>query len=97
MKLLFIDYSSAFNTKVPLRLFTMLRLGVNTQLCRWVLDFRYAAVCPVNTITFSTGVPQECVLSPVLYTLFTSNCVAIYTKYSIIKEYKEECKEVLLL
>jgi hypothetical protein len=34
--MLFIDYSSAFNTK----LITMLRtLGLNTSLCNWILDF----------------------------------------------------------
>jgi hypothetical protein len=34
--MLFIDYSSAFNTIVPSKLKT---LGLNTSLCNWILDF----------------------------------------------------------
>jgi hypothetical protein len=38
--MLFIDYSSAFNTIVPKKLITKLRtLGQNTSLCNWILDF----------------------------------------------------------
>jgi hypothetical protein len=37
--MLFIDYSSAFNTIVPSKLITKLRtLGLNTSLCDWILD-----------------------------------------------------------
>ena len=40
MRLLFIDYSAAFNTIVPTNLITKLRtLGLNTSLCNWFLDF----------------------------------------------------------
>ena len=40
VRMLFIDYSSAFNTIVPSKLITMLRiLGLNTSLCNWILDF----------------------------------------------------------
>ena len=36
----FIDYTSAFNTIVPSKLITKLRiLGINTSLCNWILDF----------------------------------------------------------
>jgi hypothetical protein len=39
MRILFIDYSSAFNTIVPSKLITKLRiLGLNTSLCNWILD-----------------------------------------------------------
>jgi hypothetical protein len=38
--MLFIDYSSAFNTIVPSESITKLRnLGLNTSLCNWILDF----------------------------------------------------------
>ena len=38
--MLFIDYSSAFNTIVPSKLITKLRtLGLNTSLCNWSRDF----------------------------------------------------------
>ena len=40
VRILFIDYSSAFNTIVPSKLITKLRtLGLNTSLCNWILDF----------------------------------------------------------
>jgi hypothetical protein len=38
--MLFIDSSSAFNTIVPSKRITNLRiLGLNTSLCNWILDF----------------------------------------------------------
>jgi hypothetical protein len=38
--MLFIDYSSVFNTIVPSKLITRLRtLGLNTSLYTWILDF----------------------------------------------------------
>ena len=40
VRMLIIDYSSAFNTIVPSKLITKLRiLGLNTFLCNWILDF----------------------------------------------------------
>ena len=40
VRMLFIDYSSAFNTIVPSKLITKLRnLGLNTSLCNWILVF----------------------------------------------------------
>jgi hypothetical protein len=40
VRMLFIDYSSAFNTIVPSMLITKLwTLGLNTSLCNWILDF----------------------------------------------------------
>ena len=39
-RILFIHYSSAFNTIIPHKLFNKLRLlNVNTQMCKWILDF----------------------------------------------------------
>ncbi|XP_026106263.1 uncharacterized protein LOC113078162 [Carassius auratus] len=40
VRLLFIDYSSAFNTVVPIKLASKLMdLGLNSSLCDWILDF----------------------------------------------------------
>ena len=69
VRMLFIDYSSAFNTIVPSKLITQLRiLGLNTSLCNWILDF--LTVCPQvgrvgnntsATLILNTGAPQgEC-------------------------------------
>jgi hypothetical protein len=44
VRMLFIDYNSAFNTIVPSKLIPKLRiLGLNTSLCNWILDFLTAA------------------------------------------------------
>ncbi len=40
VRLLFIDYSSAFNTIVPIKLaFKLTDLGLNTSLCDWIQEF----------------------------------------------------------
>ena len=73
--MLFIDYSSAFNTIVPSELIIKVgALGLNPALCNWVLDFLTAAPQVVkvgnNTSTsliLNTGAPQGCVLSPLLW------------------------------
>ena len=77
--MLFIDFNSAFNTIVHSKLITKLRtLGLNTSLCNWILDFLTGhpqVVRVVNntfaTLILNTGAPQECGLSPLLYSLFT--------------------------
>ena len=39
-RLLFVDFSSAFNTILPNKLHSKLhKLGLNTTLCNWILDF----------------------------------------------------------
>jgi hypothetical protein len=91
--MLLIDYSSAFKTMVSSKLIIKLRaLGLNPVLCNWVLDFLtdHPQVVKVgnNTSTsliLNTGAPQGCVLSPLLYFLFTHDCVATHAYNSIIK------------
>jgi hypothetical protein len=40
LKKIFIDHSSTFNTLVPSKLITKLRImGLNTSRCNWILDF----------------------------------------------------------
>jgi hypothetical protein len=64
--MLFIDYSSAFNTIVHSKLITKLEaLGLNPALYNWVLDFltgRHQVVKVGNNIstwlTLNTGTPQ---------------------------------------
>ena len=92
VRMLFIDYSSAFSTIVPSKLITKLRtLGLNTSLCNWILDFLTSQPQVVNvgnntsaTLTLNTGAPQWCVLIPLLYSLFTHDCVTTHDS-NIIK------------
>ncbi|KAF0043723.1 hypothetical protein F2P81_005060 [Scophthalmus maximus] len=93
VRLLFIDYSSAFNTVVPNRLATKLHdLGLNPSTCAWILDFLTArpqvvragghTSCP---LILNTGVPQGCVLSPLLYSLYTHDCAGRHNSNTIVK------------
>ena len=83
-RMLFIDYSSAFNTIRPGKLMErLLELNVPTKLSLWLCDFlldRPQIVRIENNlskqITLNTGAPQGCVLSPKLFTWFTSDCQA---------------------
>jgi len=100
---LFVDFSSAFNTIQPhVFLPTLHDLKVNRNIIAWILDFlseREQFVKLANVIQASpslgqvkirthlesstafsdksvsnTGAPQGCVLSPILFTIYTNDC-----------------------
>ncbi|KAK3539426.1 hypothetical protein QTP70_007666 [Hemibagrus guttatus] len=93
VRMLFIDFSSAFNTIIPQHLTERLSLlGINTSLCNWILDFLTGRPqsfrignSTSSATTLNTGAPQSCVLSPLLFTLLTHNCAAMHSSNHIIK------------
>ena len=86
-------YVSAFNTILNGKLIIKLRaLGLNAALCNWVLDFLtgrpQVGKVGNNTSTMlilNTRAAQGCVLSPLLYSLFTHDSMATHVSNSIIK------------
>ena len=78
---------------MPTKLITLLRtLELNSSLCNWTLDFltgRPQVVRVGNntaaTLILNTEVPQGCMLSPLLYSLYTHDCVAKHDSKAIIK------------
>ena len=93
IRTLFVDYRSAFNMVIPHRLtHKMSTLGLHPTRCDWLLDFwtgrpqsfRIGNRTSVSIIT-NVGTPQGCVLSPILYTLFTHDCVASHKDNVILK------------
>ena len=92
-----IRISSKFNTIVPARLDTKLRdLGLYPTICSWILDFlsgRRQVVRMGNIksdpLTLNTGAPQGCVLSPLLYSLYTHDCVATHSS-NVVTKYADD-------
>ncbi len=93
VRMLFIDFSAAFNTIIPQQLINKLSLlGLNNSLCNWILDFLTGRPQSVrvghntsSTTTLSTGAPQGCVVSPLFFTLLTHDCTAKFSSNHIIK------------
>jgi hypothetical protein len=75
------------------KLITKLRTqGLNTSLCNWILNFLtgHPQVVRIDNntsimLTLNTGTPLGCVLYPILYSLFTHDCVAMDNSSTIIR------------
>ena len=92
VRMLFIDYSSTFNTIVPSEFIPKLRtLELNTSLCNWNLDCLMGRPQVVSvgyntsaTQNLKTAAPQGCMLSPLMYTLFVHYCQGSHDSNTII-------------
>ncbi len=90
VRMLYVDYSSAFNTIVPATL--VASLGLNRSLCSWILEFltgRSQVVRMGNNtsspLVLNIGAPQGCILSPLLYSLYTHDCTATHSSNVIVR------------
>ena len=93
-RILFVDFSSAFNTIQPHLLAEKLlsRFNLDFKLVGWIIDFltnRCQCVrvnrCVSSESFTSTGSPQGCVLSPLLYILYTDDCRSRHQDRHIVK------------
>ena len=98
VRILFIDFSSAFNTIQPhIMVEKLLSLSVNKNLIAWILDFltnrtQYVKLNETisNLCKLNTGAPQGCVISPTLYTLYTNDYSVKHSDTSLIK-FADDC------
>ena len=75
VRLLFIDFSSAFNVIQPHTLNNQLKeMNVNPYIIKGYHSF-----------LTNTGAPQDCVSSPIVYTLYTNDCTSSSTNNYMIQ------------
>ena len=92
-RILFIDFSSAFNTIKPGILVERLKqMNISSTIISWIFDFltnrtQYVKLQGTFStyITTHTGSPQGCVLSPILFTMYTNECQIIKENVKLIK------------
>ncbi len=93
VRILFVDFSSAFNTNILDTLQNKLtQLSVPTSVCQWITSFltnrqqvvrlgKYTS----NTRMITTGAPQDCVLSPLLFSRYTNDCTSKDPSVKLLK------------
>lgn len=86
-RLLFVDFSSAVNTILPRRLVSKLAgLGLSSSICCRILDFlTKSRSLLIRNHKAQHRLPQGCVLSPLLFTLYNQDCTPVHSSNTIIK------------
>lgn len=89
MRILVVDYSSAFNTLLYRLMSKLTDLGLSAPTCHWILDFltgpSQRVRVSLNTSSVISNSPQGCVVSPLLYSLYTYDYASTHPNNTIIK------------
>ena len=93
IRILLMDFSSAFNTlQMHLLLSRLLDLDVSPSIVLWVRAFlrdRPQTVCvnsvKSNELILNTEAPQACVLSPILFSIYTNESMSNTITLTLIK------------
>ncbi len=89
VRILYVDFSFTFNTIIPSLIQPKLTLlSVPTSVCLWITSFltdRQKLVRLDQHCTISTGAPQGCVFSPLLFSLYTNDCTSKDPSVKLLK------------
>ena len=104
VRILFGDFSSAFNTIEPYVLLKrLIDFHVNSNLVLWIRDFlrdRPQRVCVKGylseEVVLNSGAPQGCVLSPMLFSIYT-NHMNLQTAVTCLFKFADDTALVELL